>query len=685
MDKLADCFAAYVAAQARAGADVVQLFDSWVGALSPADYEEFVAPWSARILAARRRADDPLRHRHLDAAAGDGARGRRRDRPRLAHPARRRAGRSSATTAACRATSTRRCCSGRGSASRRPPATCSRAPPAGRATSSTSATACCPAPIPDQISRLARLVQALPSRAASTARSATRDASHGEARMTPGRIVVDRVSRTLPRLPEGAAHAEGRVRRARAARRARGLGAARRLADDRARRGGRARRAQRLRQVDAAAARLAGSSSRRRGAIEAGGRIASLLELGAGFHPDFTGRENVYLNGSIHGLSRARVREVMDEIVAFAELEQFIDLPVRTYSSGMYMRLGFSVAAHIQADVLLLDEVFAVGDEQFQRKCFGKIAEFKNRGGTIVFVSHDAQAVERLCDRAVLLRQGEVAFDGVDARGDRRLPAAARRPTRARRSSRRACASGAAARRASSRPQLLDDDGRRARAVRGRRAGRGRAASSRRSRRRRAARLARAARRRRRSCSARVDAGARAELGWNGGARRARAALPARPAAARRRPLPPARRAGRRRRRPRCCTRSTTRCGSSSSRRAPRRAPCSSTATGRCRRSAPAAPIRAAVSTRACPDWPQLMEIAPDLQFRHYTLARGAAAGRRVRAARGRRPRRGRDLLRPRRARLQPRAHGRPRRRGAARHALDRRARERPRDAARAA
>jgi ABC-type polysaccharide/polyol phosphate transport system ATPase subunit len=148
------------------------------------------------------------------------------------------------------------------------------------------------------------------------------------------------------------------------------------------------------------------------GRIEAGGRIASLLELGAGFHPDFSGRENVYLNGSIHGLSRARVREVMDEIVAFAELERFIDLPVRTYSSGMFMRLGFSVAAHIQADVLLLDEVFAVGDEQFQRKCFGKIAEFKNRGGTILFVSHDAQAVERLCDRAVLLRQGEVAFDG---------------------------------------------------------------------------------------------------------------------------------------------------------------------------------------------------------------------------------------------------------------------------------
>jgi ABC-type polysaccharide/polyol phosphate transport system ATPase subunit len=148
------------------------------------------------------------------------------------------------------------------------------------------------------------------------------------------------------------------------------------------------------------------------GRVAVGGLIGSLLELGAGFHPDFTGRENVYLNGSIHGLPRRRVRELMDEIVAFAELERFIDLPVRTYSSGMYMRLGFSVAVHIQADVLLLDEVFAVGDEDFQRKCFGKIAEFKQRGGSIVFVSHDALAVERLCDRAVLLRHGEVAFDG---------------------------------------------------------------------------------------------------------------------------------------------------------------------------------------------------------------------------------------------------------------------------------
>jgi ABC-type polysaccharide/polyol phosphate transport system ATPase subunit len=148
------------------------------------------------------------------------------------------------------------------------------------------------------------------------------------------------------------------------------------------------------------------------GHVEVGGRVGSLLELGAGFHPDLTGRENVFLNGSIHGLKRAYVREQLDEIVAFAGLEEFIDLPVRTYSSGMYMRLGFAIAAHINADVLLLDEVFAVGDEQFQRKCFGKIFEFKQRGGTIVFVSHDASAVERLCDRAILLRAGGVEFDG---------------------------------------------------------------------------------------------------------------------------------------------------------------------------------------------------------------------------------------------------------------------------------
>jgi ABC-type polysaccharide/polyol phosphate transport system ATPase subunit len=148
------------------------------------------------------------------------------------------------------------------------------------------------------------------------------------------------------------------------------------------------------------------------GRVAVGGRVGSLLELGAGFHPEFTGRENVYLNGSIHGLKRRTIDEHMDAIVAFAELERFIDLPVRNYSSGMYMRLGFAVAAHLEADVLLLDEVFAVGDEEFQRKCFARISDFKQRGGTIVFVSHDAAAVERLCERAVLLREGRVELDG---------------------------------------------------------------------------------------------------------------------------------------------------------------------------------------------------------------------------------------------------------------------------------
>jgi ABC-type polysaccharide/polyol phosphate transport system ATPase subunit len=148
------------------------------------------------------------------------------------------------------------------------------------------------------------------------------------------------------------------------------------------------------------------------GSVAAGGRIGSLLELGAGFHPDFTGRENVFLNGAIQGLRREEIRRRFDEIVAFAELEHAIDRPVRTYSSGMTMRLGFAIAAFLDADILLLDEVFAVGDEAFQRKCFGRIFRFKQEGGTIVFVSHDASAVERLCERSVLLDRGRVAFDG---------------------------------------------------------------------------------------------------------------------------------------------------------------------------------------------------------------------------------------------------------------------------------
>ena len=157
---------------------------------------------------------------------------------------------------------------------------------------------------------------------------------------------------------------------------------------------------------------LAGIIKPTTGTVHVGGRIGSLLELGAGFHPDFSGRENVFLNGSIQGLRRAEIHDRFDEIVAFAEIEHAIDRPVRTYSSGMAMRLGFAIAAFLQADVLLLDEVFAVGDENFQRKCFGVIAAFKNEGGTILFVSHDAQAVERLCERSILLSDGEKVYDG---------------------------------------------------------------------------------------------------------------------------------------------------------------------------------------------------------------------------------------------------------------------------------
>ena len=148
------------------------------------------------------------------------------------------------------------------------------------------------------------------------------------------------------------------------------------------------------------------------GRVDVGGRVGTLLELGAGFHPDFTGRENVFLNGSILGLKRSYIREQLEEIVSFAELEDFIDVPVRTYSSGMYMRLGFAVASHLNADVLLLDEVFAVGDGAFQRKCLERIFDFKRNGGTIVFVSHDSAAVEQLCERTILLREGRVTFDG---------------------------------------------------------------------------------------------------------------------------------------------------------------------------------------------------------------------------------------------------------------------------------
>jgi ABC-type polysaccharide/polyol phosphate transport system ATPase subunit len=157
---------------------------------------------------------------------------------------------------------------------------------------------------------------------------------------------------------------------------------------------------------------IAGIFAPSSGRLEVGGSVGSLLELGAGFHPDFTGRENIFLSASIYGLGRSFVRERIDDIIAFSELEEFIDIPVRTYSSGMYMRLGFAIAVNVEADILLLDEVFAVGDEAFQRKCVDRVLKFRERGGTVCFVSHDASAVERLCERAVLLTQGRVDYDG---------------------------------------------------------------------------------------------------------------------------------------------------------------------------------------------------------------------------------------------------------------------------------
>jgi ABC-2 type transport system ATP-binding protein len=151
------------------------------------------------------------------------------------------------------------------------------------------------------------------------------------------------------------------------------------------------------------------------GQLAVAGRIGSLLELGAGFHQDFTGRDNIYLSASIYGLRKQEVDRRFDEIVEFSELERFIDLPVKTYSAGMYMRLGFAVAVNVDADILLLDEVFAVGDEAFQRKSTDRVLRFKQEGKTIVFVSHSGAAVERMCDRAILLRQGVVEYDGETA------------------------------------------------------------------------------------------------------------------------------------------------------------------------------------------------------------------------------------------------------------------------------
>lgn len=148
------------------------------------------------------------------------------------------------------------------------------------------------------------------------------------------------------------------------------------------------------------------------GTVLMNGRVSSLIELGAGFHPEFTGRENVFINGTILGLSRKEIEKRFDRIVRFAELESFIDVPVRTYSSGMYVRLGFSVAVNVDPDILLVDEVLAVGDESFSRKCIDKMTAFKKAGKTIVLVTHDLPTVERFCDQALWLESGCIQTQG---------------------------------------------------------------------------------------------------------------------------------------------------------------------------------------------------------------------------------------------------------------------------------
>jgi lipopolysaccharide transport system ATP-binding protein len=144
------------------------------------------------------------------------------------------------------------------------------------------------------------------------------------------------------------------------------------------------------------------------GEVELHGRVGSLLEVGTGFHPELSGRENIYLNGAILGMKREEITKRFDEIVAFAEVEQFLDTPVKRYSSGMYMRLAFAVAAHLEPEILVVDEVLAVGDAEFQRKCLGKMNEVSKQGRTVLFVSHNMNAIEALCNKALLLRCGEI-------------------------------------------------------------------------------------------------------------------------------------------------------------------------------------------------------------------------------------------------------------------------------------
>ena len=157
---------------------------------------------------------------------------------------------------------------------------------------------------------------------------------------------------------------------------------------------------------------IAGTLMPTSGSVSVTGRVSALLELGSGFNPDFSGRENVFLNGAIYGFTHAEMAERMDEIAAFADIGDFLEQPVRTYSSGMMMRLAFAVAVNVQPDILIIDEALAVGDVFFSQKCFQRIREIVHRGATLIFVSHDMGAIQSLCDRALLLNQGSLIFDG---------------------------------------------------------------------------------------------------------------------------------------------------------------------------------------------------------------------------------------------------------------------------------
>ena len=401
-----------------------------------------------------------------------------------------------------------------------------------------------------------------------------------------------------------------------------------------------------------------------------GGSVGSLLELGAGFHPDFTGRENIFLSGSIYGLKRREIDERLDEIVAFSELERFIDFPVRTYSSGMLMRLGFSIAVHVEADMLLLDEVFAVGDEAFQRKCVDKILEFTRQGGTLCFVSHAASAVERLCERAVLLGQGRGRVRRRRRRGAEPLPQRCLRSRRCPRRSASGFANGGPARCGSSGVASTGADGvARDRFVSGEpvvdpdccssASGRAAAGLSLELRDMGGALLG----------ASQPDLG---ELGWDGapGERELRFAVEHLPLAE----GSSSSSVTLTTRRDRGATTGSTRRRSSSVEPSDG-ARGAAALRGRVVAGRTRDEGRGRMSSRTCPDWPELTEIAPDLQFKHYTVAEARLPADALVQLGDFPLGGGGDLRRSRQERLLRSAHGSAGGRGAPRHALVRGAR----------